>query len=192
MARKTQLYDEAHPGQRASADAPPEPGGFRPAVAFFGWLVAVAVTVLLTGIISVIAGAVGVNTGISRTEAEQEAATIGIAGAVVLLIVLTVAYFAGGYVAGRMARFNGARQGVGVWGIGVIVTIIVAALGAIFGTQYGLFQQIEQFRIPVPVDMLTVGGAITLVVVLAATLLAAAAGGKAGQRYHAKLDRARA
>jgi uncharacterized integral membrane protein len=37
---------------------------------------------------------------------------------------------------------------------------------------------------------LTVGGIILLVAVVVGTLLAAMLGGKAGQRYHTKIDRA--
>jgi hypothetical protein len=40
------------------------------------------------------------------------AQTAGIVGAIVALAVLFVAYYCGGYVAGRMARFSGAKQGV--------------------------------------------------------------------------------
>jgi hypothetical protein len=50
--------------------------------------------------------------------ATEQADTIGIAGGIAMLVVLGIAYFAGGYVAGRMARFDGARQGVAVWIIG--------------------------------------------------------------------------
>ena len=41
--------------------------------------------------------------------------TIGVGGAIAVLVVLMIAYYCGGYVAGRMARFDGLRQGVGVW-----------------------------------------------------------------------------
>ena len=36
---------------------------------------------------------------------------IGLGGGILLLAVLAIAWFCGGYVAGRMARFDGARQG---------------------------------------------------------------------------------
>ena len=37
------------------------------------------------------------------------------AARILLLAVLALAWYCGGYVAGRMARFDGARQGIGVW-----------------------------------------------------------------------------
>jgi hypothetical protein len=33
----------------------------------------------------------------------------------VLLVILFVAYYCGGYAAGRMGRFNGMKQGIAVW-----------------------------------------------------------------------------
>ncbi len=44
-------------------------------------------------------------------------------------------------------------------------------------------------RIPVDEGSLTTGGLIALGAVLIGTLLAAVAGGKAGSRYHRKVDR---
>jgi hypothetical protein len=68
---------------------------------------------------------------VSTTEATQNAETIGIVGGILLLLVLAVAYYAGGYVAGRLARFDGARQGAGVWVLGLLITIALAVVGAV-------------------------------------------------------------
>jgi hypothetical protein len=165
-------------------------GGFTFAAAFYGWLVAVALTVLLAGIVGAIATASGATLSVTQSEAQREAGTIGLATAIALLVILLVAYFAGGYVAGRMSRFDGGRQGLGVWLLGLLVTILVAVLGAVFGTQYDIFQQVNLPSIPIPSNTLTVGGVITLIAVVLGTLLAAMLGGKAGQRYHTKIDRA--
>jgi MFS family permease len=165
-------------------------GGFTFAAAFYGWLVAVALTVLLAGIVG--AGATAANTtlNVTQSEAERQAGTLGLASAIALLVILLIAYFAGGYVAGRMSRFDGGRQGLGVWLLGLLVTILVAVLGAVFGTQYDIFQRVNLPATPVPTNTLTVGGIIPLVAVVVGTLLAAMLGGKAGQRYHTKIDRA--
>lgn len=163
--------------------------GFKFGAAFFGWLIAVALTVLLAVILSAVAAAVGASLDLSTSQVEQRAGTLGIVGGVGLLVVLVIAYFTGGYVAGRLARFDGARQGFGAWLIGLVVTAVSAAIGAVFGTQYNVFQQPGIPRIPLPPDMLTMAGVIGIVVLLAGTGLAAILGGKAGQRYHTKIDR---
>ncbi|MDR6173225.1 MFS family permease [Nocardioides zeae] len=157
---------------------------------FFGWLVAVAVAILLTSIVGAVVAAVGSSTGITQTEAERESGTIGVAAAVVLLVVLLLGYYAGGYVAGRMSRFDGGRQGVGVWVIGLVVTVVAVVLGAVFGSQYNILDRVSLPRIPVSTQDLSIGAVVTALAVVLGTLLAAVLGGKVGHRYHDRVDRA--
>jgi len=93
-------------------------------------------------------------------------------------------------VAGRMARFDGARQGVAVWLIGLLVVLVLAAAGALLGAQYNVLQQLNLPRIPIDEGTATTAGIITLVALLLVTLLGALIGGKVGERYHRKVDRA--
>ena len=95
---------------------------------------------------------------------------------------MPVAYFAGGYVAGRMARFDGMRQGLGVWLIGLLVTLVVGAIGAAAGSEYDLFSRADLPSVPLSGDTLTTGGVIAAVALLVRTMLAAILGGKAGER----------
>jgi hypothetical protein len=164
-------------------------GGINWGAAFFGWLVAVGLGALLVGLLAATGAAVGL-TELSSSEATGEAESIGIGGAIALLIVLAVAYFCGGYVAGRMSRFDGARQGMGAWLIGLIVTIVLAVAGAVLGSEYNVLEQLDLPALPVGDSELATGGAIALAAVLIGTLVAAIAGGKAGERYHRKVDRA--
>jgi hypothetical protein len=151
--------------------------------------VAVALTVLVASIVGAIAAAVGSGLHIDQTDAERKAGTFGIATAIGLLLILMLAYYAGGYVAGRMSRFDGGRQGLGVWLIGLVVTAIVVGLGILFGDQYNIFQRVDLPSMPIPSDKATWGGLIALAAILLGTLLAAVVGGKVGQRYHTKVDR---
>jgi hypothetical protein len=166
-----------------------EYGGFNLGADFFGWLVAVALTVLVASIVGAIAAAVGSSLHVDQTDAERRAGTFGIATAIALLLILMLAYYAGGYVAGRMSRFDGGRQGFGVWLIGLVVTAVAVGLGLLFGDQYNIFQRVDLPSIPIPSDKATWGGLITLAAVVLGTLLAAFVGGKVGQRYHTKVDR---
>jgi hypothetical protein len=171
------------------AEAKDRFGGTNWGASFFGWLVAIAMTILLTSIVGAVVAAVGSSQGVTQTEAERAAGTIGITAGIVLLVVLTLAYYTGGYVAGRMSRFDGGRQGLAVWLIGLVVTLIALGLGALFGTQYNILDRVDLPRIPVSTDELSWGGIITAVAVLVLTLLAAMLGGKVGHRYHDKVDR---
>src|SRR4051794_22462030 len=165
-------------------------GGLNGGAAFFGWLVAMAVSLLLTGIVGAIAAGIGTSTQFSQADAESAAGDIGLAAAVVLVGVLMIGYFAGGYVAGRMSRFSGSSQGLGVWITGLIVSIAMIALGAIFGQQYDILNRVSLPRLPVSTDSLTMAGIIAAIVVLAGTLIASLAGGAVGTRYHRRVDRA--
>ena len=164
-------------------------GGMNVGADFFGWLVAVGLTLLLTGIVGALVAAVSSTTNVTQSDAERQAGNIGVAAAIVLLVVLMASYYAGGYVAGRMSRFDGTKQGLGVWLIGLLVTIVALGLGAVFGSQYNVLDRVNLPRLPVSTDQLSAGGLITAAAVLVLTLLAAMAGGAVGHRYHHRVDR---
>jgi hypothetical protein len=83
--------------------------------------------------------------------------TLKALGGVLLVIVLALAYYAGGYVAGRMSRFDGGRQGLGAWLIGLLVTVVLAVLGAVAGSEYNLLSQLNLPRIPIDEGSLAAG-----------------------------------
>jgi hypothetical protein len=163
-------------------------GGLSWSSAFFGWLVAVGLAALLIALLSAAGAAVGL-TQTSQDQAAGSADTIGIAGGILLLAILVIAYYAGGYVAGRMARFDGPRQGLAVWLLGLLVTVVLAVAGVLLGAKYNVLGSLDLPRIPVDEGSLTTGGVIALAAVVIGTLLAAVAGGKAGTHYHRKVDR---
>jgi ABC-type Fe3+ transport system permease subunit len=167
-------------------------GGINWGAAFFGWLVAIGVAALLTAILSAAGTAVGLTQSSPSQaggQASSNAGTVGIVGGIILLVILALAYYAGGYVAGRMSRFDGPRQGVATWLIGLIVTVVLAVAGVVLGAKYNVLSQLNLPRIPVDEGSLTTGGLIALVAIVVVTLLAAMAGGKQGTHYHRKIDR---
>jgi hypothetical protein len=166
-------------------------GGIKWGAAFFGWLSANGLAVILIAVLSAAGVALGLAQGVDTAdEAAEQAEAIGIGGGIAILVVLFLAYLAGGYVAGRMARFDGARQGVAVWLIGLLVVLVLAAAGILLGAQYNVLQQLNLPRIPIEEGTATSAGIITLVALLVVTLLGALIGGKLGERYHRKVDRA--
>jgi hypothetical protein len=163
-------------------------GGADGTAIFFGWLSALGLAALLLAIVAAAGTSLGFANDVSQQDATNNASTIGIVGAAILVVILLLAYYCGGYVAGRMARFDGGRQGFRVWLLGLIVTIAAAVAGWIGGEKYNVFHQLNLPRIPVDEGDITTGAIITLAVVLIGTLLAAMAGGKAGDRYHRRVD----
>ena len=111
-------------------------------------------------------------------------------GAIALLAALMVAYYAGGYVAGRMSRFDGARQGLATWAIGLAVTVALALAAWILGDQYNVLERLNLPSLPVGDQSFATGGLIAIAAILIGTVVAAIAGGKVGQRYHTRVDRA--
>lgn len=172
-------------------------GGIKFGAAFFGWLTATGMAVILIAVLA----AAGVAFGIANQEdvaaavdqanqGTDTAQTIGLAGGIVFLVVLLLAYYCGGYVAGRMARFNGLRQGLAVWIWGVLIALVVAAVAAIAGSQYDVLAQLNLPRLPVNEGQVTTVGAIVIGAALLAALVGALLGGLAGMRFHRKVDRA--
>lgn len=165
-------------------------GGANLGAAFFGWLVANSITVLMVALLTALGSVVALSQNTNANELASNAGTVGLAGAVGLLVTLAIAYYAGGYVAGRMSRFDGGRQGIAVWSIGLVITIVLALAGAALGSNYNLLQQLNLPSIPVDGSSFTTAGLLTMLAGLVVAALAAMAGGKVGERYHHKVDEA--
>jgi hypothetical protein len=167
-------------------------GGMKLGSCFFGWLTASGTAVLLAALVTGVGAALGLTSDVDVTNpTPAQAESISFVGGIVLLAIIFVAYLAGGYVAGRMARFNGLRQGLGVWLWAVIMAILVAVAGWLAGAEFDIFAQVNSFpRLPVNEGTLTTEGIIVAIGVVAASLVGALLGGLAGMRYHRRVDRA--
>jgi hypothetical protein len=162
-------------------------GGIRWGSAFFGLLSAIGLAALLLGIVA----AAGVAIGVSEIEnvTNGDADTIGLGGAILVLAALAVSWYCGGYVAGRMARFDGARQGVGVWAWTIAIGAVLAIAAVIGGSEYDVLQQLNLPNVAVGDQSLTTTGLITLAAALVVTLVFGVLGGKAGEIFHRRVDR---
>ena len=156
-------------------------------LAFFGWLTATGMVVVLLALIAVIGALFGVQNLLGL---QQGAQAVGIGGAIALLVVLLISYYCGGYVAGRMARFSGLKQGLAVWLWALIIAVLLGIAGAIAGSQAGVANQLSSVpHIPLSPSTLTVAGIVSALAVAIVTLGGALLGGLAGMRYHRKVDR---
>jgi hypothetical protein len=165
-------------------------GGIKWGAAFFGWLSANGLAVLLIALLSAAGVALGLTQELdSVDDAATQAGPIGLTGAIALLAVLFLGYLAGGYVAGRMARFDGPRQGLAVWLVGLLVVVVLSAAGYLLGREYNVLEALNLPRIPIDEGTATTAGIVTLVAMAVGTLLGAVLGGALGTRYHRKIDR---
>ncbi|MET9275691.1 hypothetical protein [Kribbella sp. NPDC003557] len=162
--------------------------GFKFGAAFFGWLIAISMSVLL------LAAAAGAALGTaevldyttSDAKAQPGAASITAAGVTVFM--LTLAFYIGGYVAGRLARFDGGRQGFGVWMIAVLLAVVAGGAGWVLDSQYGVVDDINWPNVDLAGNTLLLGSIAATATLLVLTLLAAILGGKSGRRYHDRID----
>jgi hypothetical protein len=162
-------------------------GGIRWGSAFFGLLSAIGLAAILLGL----AAAAGVAIGVSEIKdvTNGDAETIGLGGAILVLAILALSWYCGGYVAGRMARFDGARQGIGVWMWTLVIGAALAIAAVIGGSEYDVLQQLNLPNVAVGDQSLTTTGFVTLAAALVVTLLFAILGGKAGDLFHRRVDR---
>ncbi|GAA3146859.1 hypothetical protein JOF29_001944 [Kribbella aluminosa] len=162
--------------------------GFKFGAAFFGWLIAIAMSVLLLAAVSAAAFGTAQILNYTTSDAKAQPGAASITAAAVTIFMLTLAFYTGGYVAGRLARFDGGRQGFGVWMIAVLVGAIAGGLTWFLDTQYGLTGNLHRPSVALSDNTLLLGSAAAAAALLVLTLLAAIIGGKAGRRYHDRID----
>ncbi|MGB3258651.1 MAG: hypothetical protein WBA72_11775 [Ornithinimicrobium sp.] len=166
-----------------------EYGGIKWGSAFFGWLTATGAIVLLAAIVAGAGALVDQNSGTDLDQLSQDPQSAGIVGGVLLLVVLFIGYFCGGYVAGRMARFDGARQGVAVWVWAVVMAALFAAVGYLVGDQFDVGSPLTGLpEVPVDEGDQTLTAAVAGAAVVLIALIGAILGGLAGMRFHRKVD----
>jgi hypothetical protein len=157
-------------------------GGLDVPASLAGMLCALGTTVLLAGLVAG-AGTVGYQRGVRGDES-----TLSVAGLIGGLAILVVAFLTGGWVAGRMARYDGVRNGVmtALWF--VVLAAVLALLGVWLGDRYDFLRRVDlpQWFDDGADSAAAVGTGLLAVVVM---LAAGAVGGGLGARYHRKADR---
>ncbi|HET6713407.1 MAG TPA: hypothetical protein VFI59_06840 [Actinomycetota bacterium] len=153
-----------------------------------GMLVALAALLLLAGLASAAIGAIAFQTGVEGNEEELSLGALITAGVVIFL-----AFLLGGWAAGRMARYNGALNGfmVALWFI--VLGVVLAAVGAIAGNTYNLFDDLRVAKASLPNwfsgEDVTIEAIISSVAFAVLMVLGAVLGGIWGTRMHTRADR---
>jgi MFS family permease len=158
-------------------------GGVDIPASIIGMLTALSTTLILAGLVGAAFGAVGYQTGLE--ENAQDLSTASLIGGVAVLF---VAYVIGGWAAGRMARYDGVRNGfaTGIWTL--LFGAILAGLGAWIDSEYDVFRNVE---LPqwFESDALTTAAIISGIAAIAAMFAGGIIGGLWGERYHRRADR---
>jgi hypothetical protein len=162
-------------------------GGLDIPAVLSGMLVGLAMLVILAGLASAAIGELAFQTGIEGNQTELSVGALITAGAVLFLSFLT-----GGWAAGRMARYNGALNGFMVALTFVILLGVLAALGAIAGDAYNLFDNLQVAKARLPdwfsADTVTTAAIVSAIAFAVVTFLGAILGGLWGARFHRRVD----
>src|SRR5215213_203796 len=156
-------------------------------------------TVVLALVFSAIAGLVLVPFGFPPEISGGQLGASVLTGLAVLGVLIFLTYFFGGYVAGRLARFDGGRNGAMVLVWTFIVVLILALVTVVFsgflpdGAAEGI-RNLGQGTASAAGSLassLAGAGVAGIVVAVAALLLALLGGffgGRLGSRYHTEID----
>jgi len=152
-----------------------------------GMLVGVAMLVILAGLASAAFGEIAFQTGVAGNQSELSLGALITAGVVLFLSFLT-----GGWAAARMARYSGALNGSMVAITFLIFLGVLAALGAIAGDAYNLFDNLRVAKANLPnwfsADTVTTGAIVSAAAFVAVTFVGAILGGLWGGRFHRRAD----
>jgi len=152
-----------------------------------GMLVGLAMLLILAGLASAAIGEIAFQTGVAGNQTELSVGALITAG-----VVLFLSFLIGGWAAARMARYNGALNGAMVAVTFVIFLAILAALGAIAGDAYNLFDNLRVAKANLPnwfsADTATTGAIVSAVAFVVVTFLGAILGGLWGGRFHRRAD----
>jgi hypothetical protein len=168
-------------------------GGVDWLASFLGFVFAI----VLGAVFSAVAGLVLVPLGITPDLSGGQIGASVITGLALLGVLIFLTLFFGGYVAGRLARFDGGRNGAMVLVWMFIVVVILALAAAIFSgfLPAGMAEDIANVvdRIVSTIGNLAgtgVAGLVTAAAALLLALLGGSLGGRMGSRYHTEIDRA--
>jgi hypothetical protein len=157
-------------------------GGIDIPATLVGMLTALALLVLLGGLIGAAIGVIGYQVGLDDVEDDLSSASL-IGG----LVTIFVAFLVGGWAAARIARYDGVRNGLmtGIWAL--ILAALVSALAAWLGSEYDVLGNVD---LPqwFSRDALTLGAIVSGLAAVVAMLLGGLLGGLWGERYHRRAD----
>ena len=184
-ARKVEIRDPGIRERRVRDDAGVAEarrrfGGIDVPATLAGMVAALGTAVVVAGLFAG-AGSVGYQRGLDGAE------ELSFAGLLAGVATLFVAFLVGGWVAGRMARYDGGRNGVvtALWFLALAA--VTAALGAWLGEEYDVFRSV---RLPqwFSGNARTPEALATGLIALLSMLLAGWFGGRIGERYHRRAD----
>ena len=154
-------------------------------------------SLVLGAVFSSVTGLLLVPFGFSPDFSDGQLGASVITGLAVLAVLIFLTYFFGGYVAGRLARFDGGRNGAMVLAWTFIVVLILTLVAVVFkgflpdGIAAGVVN-LAQATASTLSDLSGAGvaGIVAASGAVLVALLGGFFGGRLGSRYHTEIDRA--
>jgi hypothetical protein len=155
-----------------------------------GMFTGLGVLVFLSALIA--AGAGGIDFQLNVINAEGTLDESSLVGLVVAAVVVFASFMAGGFAAGRMARYNGGLNGLGAGLWMILLVAVFAALGAWIGAEYNAFAgaDLPNWFAQLDVDELTAMAIVASAILVVSTLAGGYLGGRIGEMYHTRVDAA--
>ena len=155
---------------------------------FFGLLAAIGLAASLVAM--VLGGLVATGVTSFSEDATELVDRMMAGGGAIAVAILALSCLAGGYVAARMARFDGWRQGFGIWLLSLMIVLAAAVTAWIAGSELNPTDSITLPDNPVDEGPLSGSAWVIAAVLLVVPLLSALIGGVIGERFHRAVDRA--
>jgi hypothetical protein len=161
-------------------------GGMHIGAQLVGMLAALALVVLLGGLVGAAIGGIAYQTGLDASARE-----ISVGSLVSGFVVLVVSFLIGGWAAGRMARYDGRINGLmsAVWFF--VLGAILAGLGIWLGSEYNVADRVDMpdwFGTWFNRDTVTTGAFVSGVLAILLILGSGYLGGWLGERMHRRAD----
>ncbi|MDP9070204.1 MAG: YrzE family protein [Actinomycetota bacterium] len=155
-------------------------GGVDAPATLAGTAAAVGTVVVVGGLVAGV-GTIGFQLGLEGDD------TLSLAGLVAGLVTLALGFWVGGWVAGRMARYDGGRNGLltALWF--VVLAALTSGLAAALGSSFDVFSDLrlpQWFSRNALTPAAVASGLLAFAVMVAAGWL----GGQVGERYHRSAD----
>src|SRR3954454_17331244 len=155
---------------------------------FFGLLSAIG---LMASLVAMVVGALVATDVMSfHDTAASLVDHVMTAGGAIPVAILALGYLTGGYVAARMGRFDGWRQGLGICLLSVGIGVAVAITAWITDGDLNPIKSITLPSNPIDEGPLSHSGWIILAAAAIVALVFSLVGGVLGERFHRAVDRA--
>jgi hypothetical protein len=179
-----------HGGTPILADVRRRFGGIDTPAAIVGALTAIGVIAFLTALLA--AGSASIAFQMDLIDTEGAFSDIDVAGFAVALGVVFVGFLVGGWAAGRMARYDGGKNGLAAAFWMLVLIVGFAAAGALISEESNAFAttDLPDWMSQVAADDATTVGIVAAAVAVIVMFLGGWLGGRLGETYHHHVDAA--